>query len=160
MKIKLSSISETKKFATKLADKLEGGEVILLTGNLGAGKTYFTKLLAQALGVKAEVKSPTYVLFQKYQGKKLDLYHFDLYRLEFSENIDIHEIGLYEAIGDPKGVVVVEWAELLPRGSIEESLQIKFDIVGEESREVELEASGTKYESLLKSLELGSNEDV
>lgn len=93
----------------KLGEKLKGGEVIFLTGDLGGGKTQFTKGLASGLGIKEAITSPTFIYENIYQGKKLKLYHFDLYRNEEVDE-DVRDLML-EAFGDELGVTVVEWAE-------------------------------------------------
>jgi tRNA threonylcarbamoyladenosine biosynthesis protein TsaE len=104
------SEAETSSLAEALAAGFRGGEVVLLTGDLGAGKTAFVKGLARGLGVDpGEVVSPTFVLLTRYSGR-LALHHADLYRLV--GNGDEAEIGLEELPG-PDGVLAVEWAERL-----------------------------------------------
>lgn len=95
--------------AKKWAAGLKGGDVITLNGQLGAGKTVFTKGLAAGLGVTAPVLSPTFVLFRQYKGEKLDLYHFDMYRL--SDSSEALEAGFDEYIGKETAVTVIEWAD-------------------------------------------------
>lgn len=154
MKLFFKSPAETKKFAEKLAGLLKGGEVVFLIGNLGSGKTYFTKMLAEAIGVSRKVKSPTFVLFRKYSGNELNLYHFDLYRLENSEEeIDIDEIGLSEALDDISAVTVIEWADLLKNQKIKNRIELKFTMNGENGRDVEVDAYGSGYDELMEKLE-------
>jgi tRNA threonylcarbamoyladenosine biosynthesis protein TsaE len=93
----------------KLGQELKGGEVFLLTGDLGGGKTQFTKGLALGLGIKEPITSPTFIYENIYNGQKLKLYHFDLYRSEVIDE-DVKDLML-EAFEDQKGVTVVEWAE-------------------------------------------------
>lgn len=93
----------------KFGKKLKGGEVFLLTGDLGGGKTQFTKGIAKALGIREPITSPTFIYENIYQGKELQLYHFDLYRNEVVDE-DVKDLML-EAFSDDEGVVVVEWAE-------------------------------------------------
>ena len=102
-----NSEEETAAAGASLAESLRPGDVVLLYGELGAGKTAFTRGLARGLGVSAdEVSSPTFTIVQEYQGR-LPLYHVDLYRLEEKE---VDDLGLEELVlGD--GVVVIEWAE-------------------------------------------------
>ena len=106
------SEDETRRVARELAGSLDAGSVILLSGDLGAGKTAFVRGLAEGLGIDAgEVTSPTFTLVHEYRGGRLPLVHVDLYRLDRAE---LDEIGL-----DPdlamQGVVAVEWAERLTR---------------------------------------------
>jgi tRNA threonylcarbamoyladenosine biosynthesis protein TsaE len=104
------SAAETEQIATRIASGFVGGEVVLLTGELGAGKTAFVRGLARGLGVDpGEVASPTFVLLTAYPGR-LTLHHADLYRLE-APDAD-RELGLEELPG-PRGVLAVEWAERL-----------------------------------------------
>ncbi|MBN1915860.1 tRNA (adenosine(37)-N6)-threonylcarbamoyltransferase complex ATPase subunit type 1 TsaE [Candidatus Dojkabacteria bacterium] len=157
--LSFSSIKETEELAGQLASKLDGGEVIFLEGELGAGKTLFVKFLAKHLGVSETVKSPTFVLFQKYEGEKLGIYHFDLYRLEDQlkkKSITMEEIGISEALNDTSGVVVIEWADLLGENGCESKigsyLQIRFNIKDYQKREVEIIGKGEKYIGLMESL--------
>src|SRR5699024_12169889 len=94
----------TKDIATKLAKQLKHGDVINLSGNVGAGKTNFTKGIATGLGVKRAVTSPTFTIIKEYKGR-FPLYHIDAYRLEGSEE----DIG-FEEYMDGDGVTVIEWA--------------------------------------------------
>ncbi len=108
--------------ANALAAALSGGEVLALSGPLGAGKTYFTKELGRALGVADPIASPTYTIATRYRarlpktGKPATLYHFDLYRL--SSPAEAEQAGLPEALAERGSITVVEWPdrarELLP----------------------------------------------
>jgi tRNA threonylcarbamoyladenosine biosynthesis protein TsaE len=107
-----SSPEATAKIAQQLASVLKGGEVLALSGNLGAGKTVFVKALAQALGVKENITSPTFVLMKVYDlpaGKIKKLVHLDCYRLEGRE--DLIDIGLGDYLASPEIVIVIEWAD-------------------------------------------------
>ena len=105
-----NSPGETFAFAKKIGEQLTGGEVFLLKGDLGAGKTVFAKGLAAGLAIESsEVTSPSFTLINEYNGR-LRLYHIDLYRLEAG----LHdELGLNEILDDGQSVVVIEWAERL-----------------------------------------------
>jgi len=111
LEIRTCSEEETRNLAEKLAAQLLGDELILITGELGAGKTVFVKGLASGLGVKAvdSVCSPSFTLVNLYPGR-VDLIHVDLYRLEDPD--EIAELGLEEYLGS--GVMAIEWAEKLP----------------------------------------------
>ena len=104
-----NGLDDTKNIAYEFAKTLNGGEIITLTGDLGAGKTTFTQSLAKALGVQENVTSPTYTLMNEYKGKKLKLYHFDMYRIEDLD--ELLETGLTEYFGNTDAVCVIEWAE-------------------------------------------------
>ena len=112
---------ETKDIAAKLAKWLEPGDLILLEGDLGAGKTTFTKGLATGLGIKRVIKSPTYTIIREYLDGRLPLYHMDVYRLEETGGMDL---GLEEYF-EGEGVSIVEWAKFIPEDLPTEYLQIK-----------------------------------
>ena len=106
------SEDETATLGRELAATLSAGEVVLLQGDLGAGKTAFVRGLAEGLNVsRDEVSSPTFTLIQEYRGGRLTLFHVDLYRIEDPREFD--ELGLDEIAEE--GVLAIEWAERLPR---------------------------------------------
>lgn len=131
---RVDGVEETYALAEKLADTLVGGEVILLDGDLGAGKTTFTKGLAKALGVDEEVTSPTFTILNVYESGRLKLNHLDMYRVEHED--DLVELGVEEAISDD-GVTVIEWNKFESlNGKI---IKIKIAVDGENSRIFEIE---------------------
>lgn len=105
MEIVTNTREETIAVAEEFAADLRGGDVVLLNGELGAGKTTFTKGIARVLGVTEPVTSPTFTIIKEYEGKDLWLYHMDMYRLSG----DITELGLEDYLGNEKGVCVIEW---------------------------------------------------
>jgi tRNA threonylcarbamoyladenosine biosynthesis protein TsaE len=130
------SQAETEKIAKELVQKLQGGEVLALVGNLGAGKTVFVKGLAKSLGIEDNITSPTFVLMKIYQTqheKIKRLVHVDCYRLE--KNEDLAEIGLADYLNDPENIVVIEWADRvvnLPKDAI----NINIDYIEDQTRRV------------------------
>ena len=100
------SIEETESLAKRIADQCVGGEIIVLNGDLGAGKTTFTKGFAKAVGVNVPVTSPTFTLMKRYEGR-LKLYHFDLYRIE--DVSELEELGFDEYLGEEGSVCLIEW---------------------------------------------------
>ena len=103
---------DTRAIAMKLADALSAGSVLLLSGDLGAGKTAFVRGLAEGLGISPdEVTSPTFTIVHEYRAGRLPLIHVDLYRLD---RADLDEIGLDDDLA-PRGFVAIEWAERLSR---------------------------------------------
>ena len=108
----LDSLSEKETFeiAKKLAEQARAGEVYCLSGDLGVGKTVFTKGFAAGLGITEPVSSPTFTIVQIYEEGRLPLYHFDVYRIEDIEEME--EIG-YEDCFYGEGVCLVEWADLI-----------------------------------------------
>ena len=109
MEIIVNNLRQTNKFAKKFAKTLKGGEKILLNGDLGAGKTTFTKFLAKALKVKGEVTSPSFTILRQYEGK-FKLNHFDLYRIE--DISELQELGFDEFLDNKSDtILLIEWGE-------------------------------------------------
>lgn len=143
--------THTKKIAEKLGQLVEAKDVILLEGNLGAGKTTFTKGLALGMGIEQMIKSPTYTLIREYQKGRLPLYHLDVYRLEEAGG---EALGLEEYFyGD--GVSVIEWSTFIQDDLPTEFLKISIDRTGDflQNRFFTIEAVGERYETLLKQWE-------
>jgi len=138
-----NSAVQTQAIAMKLAPLLQAGMVVLLSGDLGAGKTCFTQGLGKALGIDKTISSPTFTIMKIYQGR-LPLYHIDAYRLEEG----FQDVGFEEVInGD--GICVIEWPEylkpLLPR----EYLRLDIKWIEENVRDLYFEAIGSVYEQIL-----------
>jgi tRNA threonylcarbamoyladenosine biosynthesis protein TsaE len=126
------SEEETAGVARELASALKAGDVILLSGNLGAGKTAFVRGLASGLGIDPEeVSSPTFTLVHEYRGGRLTLYHADLYRLE---RIATEDIGL-EEMGIADGVLAIEWPDRLAH-AMPGAREIQIEIVDDSSRRI------------------------
>jgi tRNA threonylcarbamoyladenosine biosynthesis protein TsaE len=146
------SQSQTKRWGKKLAQLLEGGEIIGLSGELGTGKTCFARGVAEGLGVGANawIRSPTFTLINEYHGR-LPVYHIDLYRVSGraeQEGLDLREY-LY---GD--GVCVVEWFEYLPADEAEEFLEVNFAHAAVNRRTLTFSARGDRYERILQAFEV------
>lgn len=107
MTYKSYSCEETEKIAYALAEKLHGGEIITLDGDLGAGKTAFVRGLAAGLGISDRVVSPTFTIVNEYSGEELPLFHFDVYRIGSPD--EMYDIGWEDYLGRG-GVTVIEWA--------------------------------------------------
>lgn len=136
---------QTMKLAEKLAHYLQEGNLILLEGDLGAGKTTFTKGLAKGLGVTRNVNSPTFTIIKEYQGEKLPLYHMDVYRLGES----MEDLGFDEYF-EGNGVTVVEWAHLIEDQLPLSRLEIELYHREGDKREICLKAKGSEYIDLCK----------
>lgn len=148
--IQTTNEAETMALAKKLADFLLPGMTILLYGDLGAGKTTFTKGIGAGLGVKRIIKSPTYTIVREYTDGRLPLYHVDLYRLEESEVVDLALDEYFE--GD--GVSIVEWPSVSPEDLPKEVLEISLatDLSDLNKRTLTFEAKGKSYETLLEKI--------
>ncbi len=134
------SLEDTKKLAFDFEKELFGGEVVTLTGDLGAGKTTFTKSLALAMGINEHITSPTFTLMNQYQGKNLKLYHFDMYRIDDID--EILETGLTEYFGNRDAVCVIEWAENIKALLPKKLLNITIEKIDENSRRFLFEKVG------------------
>jgi tRNA threonylcarbamoyladenosine biosynthesis protein TsaE len=129
-----TSEQETAAAGATLASSLQAGDVVLLTGDLGAGKTAFVRGLADGLGIDpADVSSPTFTLIQEYRGGRLVLHHIDLYRLTPRE---VDDLGLDDLI-DEGGVVAVEWPDRWTRHPAH-AIRVTLTPNGESSRQVEI----------------------
>ncbi len=105
---------ETRKLGEKIAQSLSPNSVILLRGNLGAGKTTFIQGIGAGLGIKDAIASPTFTLINEYLEGRLPLYHIDLYRLNSQEIKQLHLESYWEGIEVEAGITAIEWSELLP----------------------------------------------
>lgn len=140
------SSGETETLGARLAHLLKAGDVITLEGDLGAGKTTFTKGLAKGLGITRVVNSPTFTIIKEYAGS-LPLYHMDVYRLEDSDE----DLGFDEYFeGD--GVTVIEWAKFIQDFLPEQYLAITIKHVNENEREFSLTPIGERYDRVCEEL--------
>jgi tRNA threonylcarbamoyladenosine biosynthesis protein TsaE len=148
VKVVSSSPQCTLRLGGALAHCLRRGDIICLIGNLGAGKTLFTKGVARGLGLdKNEVLSPTFILMRAYLLRPMPLYHFDLYRL-FDEQ-EIVRVG-YEEYFYGDGVAIIEWADKLKTLLPQEYLEVKISMHGETKRIFRCKAHGGRYIALLE----------
>ena len=130
-----NSPEETEKIGAALGKILKPGTVLAYRGDLGAGKTAFTRGLARGLGYKEPVTSPTYTIVNEYLGGRLPLFHFDMYRLRSSD--DLWDIG-WEDYLDRNGIAAVEWSENIS-DALEDAIVITIHKTGETSRRIEIE---------------------
>ncbi len=150
--LKTGNAAETKALGEKIGKKLQGGEVIALTGELGAGKTCLTQGLALGLGVNPReyVTSPSFSLIKEYRGR-FPLYHFDIFRLNGREELE--ELG-YEEYFYGEGITVIEWAEkaegLLPAAH----LHIELSVLDKNGRQIRIIPFGQRYREILKGMEI------
>ena len=127
--------AETEAVGAALARALHPGAVIAYRGDLGAGKTAFTRGLAQGLGCAEQVTSPTYTIVNEYLSGKMPLFHFDMYRLGSAD--DLWDIG-WEDYLDRMGVCAVEWSENVD-DAMENAIYVKIEKTGEDSRQITIE---------------------
>lgn len=148
MEYKITTHSEEE--TTELAENFESEKfpnmIICLQGDLGSGKTVFTKGIAKALGIDENITSPTFNIIKEYEGE-LPLYHMDLYRLEETTE----DIGI-EDYFSKNGVVVIEWADIIKDKLPEERLDINIKIVNDEVRVLYITPHGKQYEDLCEAV--------
>ncbi|MEL3973682.1 tRNA (adenosine(37)-N6)-threonylcarbamoyltransferase complex ATPase subunit type 1 TsaE [Rossellomorea oryzaecorticis] len=137
---------ETGVFAERLANYLQPGDVITLEGDLGAGKTTFTKGLAKGLEVKKTVNSPTFTIIKEYKGR-LPFYHMDVYRMDDS----FEDLGFDEYF-EGEGVTVVEWAHLIEDQLPKDLLSLSIYREGDTTRRIVLKPYGERYNELCKEI--------
>ena len=133
---------ETEALGEALGRRLRGGEIVAYYGDLGAGKTAFTRGLARGLDISARVTSPTYTIVNEYLGGRLPLFHFDMYRLSSAD--DLFDIG-WEDYLQRGGVCAVEWSENVQE-ALENAVTVRIEKHSDETREITIEGN-TDYEN-------------
>ena len=145
-----NSTKDTLNFGKKLASLLKKGDMITLTGELGAGKTKLTEGILSYFNLENEISSPTFTIVNEYSNDKINIYHFDVYRLEDSS--EFYEIGGEEYFD--KGICIIEWAELIKDVLPLEYLKISIlkDDLNDNKRIINLEPFGNRYKDLINNL--------
>lgn len=145
------SVDDTRAVAARLAGDVRPGDLLLLEGDLGAGKTAFVQGLAAALGSREPVTSPTFTLAHRYRGGRLTVHHLDVYRLETVD--EAADLGLDELLDDD-AVTVIEWGDrlraVLPGDRLEIAIRLG---EGDDDRTLELVAEGPRWDATLRALE-------
>lgn len=144
--LNINSDEEMQNFGRVLGQTVAPQSLLLLTGDLGAGKTTLTKGIAKALDIKRPVKSPTFTIVREYPEGKLPLYHMDMYRLE--EDGDLSSIDMASYLEQP-GIVVIEWPQFIEKNLPQEYLKLNIKRVDDSwdstKRNVEVTIEGKKY---------------
>jgi len=138
--------NETREFAKNLASILKKGDVIVLSGELGAGKTKFVEGILEHFNLQDEISSPTFTIVNEYRNDEINIYHFDLYRL--SDIYEFENIGGEEYFN--KGICIFEWGELIEDILPNNYIKIKFERIGNEDnyRKLNIETFGEKYKNI------------
>lgn len=132
-KLRLNNEEDTRSLGLEIANALEPGDIVALIGDLGTGKTALTKYIAEGLGIKEEISSPTFTIVKEYKSGRLPLYHFDVYRLGSGD--ELLDIGAEEMLeGD--GACVIEWADIVADVLPADSLVVKLDYGEDENSRI------------------------
>lgn len=142
-KVVTNSEEDTIVLAQNFESEKFNNMLICLIGELGSGKTVFTKGFASALGIEENITSPTFNIIKEYSNGEMNLYHMDVYRLEGNT----YGLGLDEYL-KKDGVVIIEWADMIMSELPDERLEIRFKIIDEEKRSITIIPYGEKYEDL------------
>ena len=142
--------ADTERFGELVAPCLADGDVLVLTGGLGVGKTHFTKGVSRALGDTHPVTSPTFALMAVHDGGRLPLFHFDLYRLEHA--YELEDTGIFDVLGY-EGACLLEWGEQFQDELTDEYLGVVITRMGETDRQIALEAHGKRAEELASAID-------
>ena len=145
--VTVNSVEETQERAAKLARFLRPGDLLCLSGDLGAGKTTFTRGLVRALESPAPVSSPTFTLIHEYLGGRLPVYHVDAYRL--SGAAEVEGIGLEEYLMRGDGITVIEWPERITSALPEGRLEIRLEETEDEARRITMTGHGDRWREAL-----------
>jgi tRNA threonylcarbamoyladenosine biosynthesis protein TsaE len=148
VELRTATPSATRRLGERIGRLLRAGDVVLLSGELGAGKTVLAQGIARGLGVQDAVKSSSFVIMNEYDGASLRLFHADLYRLE--EPAQVAELALDELAA--RGVLVVEWPERAEMELPEEHLTVDLAYEGAKARVLRVRAAGARYEMIARKL--------
>ena len=131
-----SSEEETELFAEELSSIIKGSDIICYFGEVGAGKTVFTRGLCKGLGVTGYVNSPSYIILNQYTGKDNTIYHYDLYRISDAE--ELTEIGFYDFAGKENSITIIEWSEKLEDELPKQRIDIIIEVIDETKRKFKI----------------------
>ncbi|EHJ07201.1 tRNA (adenosine(37)-N6)-threonylcarbamoyltransferase complex ATPase subunit type 1 TsaE [Staphylococcus simiae] len=145
--IKITSLDDMNQFANLLVNQLVPGDLILLNGQLGAGKTTLTQFIGKAMGVKRIINSPTFNIIKTYKGSSLKLHHMDCYRLENFEE----DLGFEEYFED-QAITVIEWSQFIKDLLPSEHLTINISVLNDTTRQIDLIAIGKHYQQIKEAI--------
>ena len=146
--IPIKNLNEMEHFAEILMKYINSKDVILLNGDLGAGKTTLTQFIGKYLGVKRNINSPTFNIIKSYKGKELKLHHMDCYRLEDSDE----DLGFNEYFEDD-AVTIIEWSQFIQEFLPEEYLVINITTINENQRQINIAAKGYHYTKIKEEID-------
>jgi tRNA threonylcarbamoyladenosine biosynthesis protein TsaE len=148
--LRTTSVDATRALGEALATVVRGGDLLVLAGDLGAGKTAFTQGLGRGLGVEDHITSPTFTLAHQHQGR-LRLHHLDVYRFEASA--EILDVGLFELLDDAEAVTVIEWGDAIMGSLPPDMLEVRLQLgEGDDDRDISLRPVGDAWSSRRRAL--------
>ena len=153
VRIETGEVEQTIELGNLIGSLLKAGDVVALIGQLGAGKTYLTKGIAEGQGVKdrKEVTSPSFVLIKQYMGR-MPIYHFDAYRVKSPDEMyDIDSVGFFWG----EGISIIEWADKVMECLPDDFIKITIETVGETSRDIHISYQGERYRSFMEEFKEG-----
>jgi tRNA threonylcarbamoyladenosine biosynthesis protein TsaE len=153
LELRTTTPSGTRRTGERIGRMLRAGDVVLLSGELGAGKTVLAQGIGRGLGINDPIKSSSFVIMNEYQGPALRMFHADLYRLE--DPAQVAELALDELAA--AGVLIVEWPERAPGELPEEHLYVQLAYDGAKGRVVRVEARGERYARIIERLDRGTS---
>ena len=131
----VTSEEQTKEIANEFSEILKGGDVVLLNGTLGTGKTFFVKAILENFEIP-NVSSPTFAIVNEYDAENLKFYHFDFYRI--NREYELYDIGIEDYLSDENAVTFIEWAELFPDVVFNARYEILFEFYGIKNRKIKI----------------------
>ena len=140
MEFMSKSTLETQSIAAAITRKLPAGSVIAFSGDLGAGKTCFSHGVCEALRFKGEVSSPTFAIVNVYEGGKMPIYHFDMYRISGWE--DLETTGYFDYLDRADGIILVEWSENIAAALPENAVRVAIHKLSDSDRKIVVEGGG------------------
>lgn len=149
LRLRTVSAAATRRLGERIGRLLRGGDVVLLSGELGAGKTMLAQGVGRGMGILEPIKSSSFVIMNEYPGPELRLFHADLYRLE--DPAQVAELALDELA--ERGVLVIEWPERAPEELPDERLVVRLAYEGDRERRIEIEADGKRYAEIVRRLQ-------
>ncbi len=148
--LRTRSVDATRALGEALATVVRGGDLLVLAGDLGAGKTALTQGLGRGLGIDDAITSPTFTLAHQHQGR-LRLHHLDVYRFEASD--EVMDVGLYELLDDAEAVTVIEWGDAIRSALPPELLEVRLELGdGDDDREITLRVVGAAWAARQRAL--------
>lgn len=149
--LRTASVDSTRDLGAALAELLRGGDLVVLAGDLGAGKTALTQGVGRGLGITDPITSPTFTLAHQHEGR-LRLHHLDVYRFEASE--EIMDVGLFELLDDDEAVTVIEWGDAIATSLPADRLEVRVQLgEGDDERDVHLGLVGGRWQARRRALE-------